>query len=530
MKPPSVHSRIGAGTVIPTCHATDLMLLNDAAIARIRMCFGIDAAAFEVQILPIIQRLADYVLNLPATRDAYYCHPGGMFEFALEVGFFTLQGTDSCIFAGRSTISVRRHLEPRWRLATFLAGLLNVLEPAAGLAIVEDDTGGRWPALIAPLGPWLHARAAAGYRLGWRSDHQDAAGFGLLALPLVVTAATLQYLGEDNDEVLPALLASLAGLARYRDRSPLPKLLRRAAALVVHTWSEKADMPEEAEDRQAHVQHCLLDAMRRLAASHPHWLPNRDKSRVWLGSDGLYLVWPQSAADILAALDEDGLAGMPRSAPTMLAVLDKAGSLQPGQKPPSPIWTIQPPISSGPLEALKLASVAVLFPFDAYQPVPLGEAIATQRQPPPPTSVHPRPRTGDQLDLALTDAARNQPDSTRSVVEPAEPDRALPDTEPRVPHLRPPLRLDRTVAAAVEAFIQRQDATGRKALLSSQGFFVPISCFRDSGLEAYLVIAAMDSAGILVKGPNGRANSVQQEIGGAVEVGVLIASRFFSGI
>lgn len=267
MKPPSVQGRIGPRTLIPTCHATDLMLQNDAAIARIRMCFGIDAAAFEAQILPIIQRLADYVLNLPATKDAHYCHPGGMFEFSLEVGFFALQGTDSCIFAGRSTISVRRHLEPRWRLATFLAGLLNVLERAAGLAIVEDDTGGRWPALIAPLGPWLHARSTAGYRLGWRGDHQDAAGFGLLALPLVVPAETLQYLGEDNDDVLPALLASLAGLARYRDHSPLPKLLRRAFALVVHTRSEKADVPEEAKDRQAHLQNYLLDAMRRLAAT-----------------------------------------------------------------------------------------------------------------------------------------------------------------------------------------------------------------------------------------------------------------------
>ncbi|WP_418319648.1 MobH family relaxase [Piscinibacter sakaiensis] len=372
--PPTAGPRVQ----LPRTSAGDVMSAHAAKIARIQLCFGIDAATFEEQVLSIVQRLAEYVLNLPASRDAYYCQPGGMFELALDTAFFSLQGTDGHIFAGRSTISVRRHLEPRWRLATFMAGLLCILERAAGQAIVEYEAGSRWPALVVPLATWLQTSPQATYRLGWRADLLDVPGYGILALPLVVPAPILTYLSDANDEVLPSLLASIGGLPRYRDHNPLPRLVRRAFALVVNQWLETFRSGDDLQHDRSHLQRYVLDAMRRLAACHPRWVPNREKSRLWLGRDGLYLVWPQSASDIVDCFEEDELAGMPRSAASILQLLQASGVLASNQKA-GHAWLIHPPSSRSPVEAIKLASSSVLYPDSVNIASALDTTLATAR-------------------------------------------------------------------------------------------------------------------------------------------------------
>src|SRR2546429_5206720 len=64
--------------------------------------------------------------------------------------FRSLQGTDAHIFSGRSTISARRHLEPRLRLATFIAGLCCQAHRVLSHIIVTDAQGEVWPAYLLP--------------------------------------------------------------------------------------------------------------------------------------------------------------------------------------------------------------------------------------------------------------------------------------------------------------------------------------------------------------------------------------------
>ena len=94
----------------------ELLASNDDLIGRIRLCFGIDRDTFERDVQVLLRRYAACVHLLPATADNYFSTPGGLLRLGLEVAFFSLQGTDAHIFAGRSTISVRRQLEPRWRM------------------------------------------------------------------------------------------------------------------------------------------------------------------------------------------------------------------------------------------------------------------------------------------------------------------------------------------------------------------------------------------------------------------------------
>ena len=133
----------------------DLLAQNADLIARIKLCYGVDRETFERDVVTLIYRYATYVHLLPATADNYFSSPGGLLQLGLETGFFSLQGTDAHIFSGRSTISVRRQLEPRWRHATFIAGLCCELHRVLSHLIVTDADGEQWPSYLHPLAKWL---------------------------------------------------------------------------------------------------------------------------------------------------------------------------------------------------------------------------------------------------------------------------------------------------------------------------------------------------------------------------------------
>ena len=135
----------------PPCRTVDeILAAHEDLISRIKLCYGADRESFEADLLVPIRNYAAYVNLLPATADNFFCAAGGLFRLGLEVAFFALQGTDAHIVSGRSTISTRRQLEPRWRQATFIAGLCCELHRALSHVIVTDDRGEEWPAYLAP--------------------------------------------------------------------------------------------------------------------------------------------------------------------------------------------------------------------------------------------------------------------------------------------------------------------------------------------------------------------------------------------
>ena len=109
----------------------EMLAAHADLVARVKLCYGADRSTFEHDLLVPIRNFAAYVNLLPATADNFFCEQGGLFRLGLEVAFFALQGTDGHIVSGRSTITTRRLLEPRWRHATFLAGLCSENPPHA---------------------------------------------------------------------------------------------------------------------------------------------------------------------------------------------------------------------------------------------------------------------------------------------------------------------------------------------------------------------------------------------------------------
>ena len=145
---------------LPAIAVAEVIAPHAEWMKRLRYAYGAEAATFERDIGGVVERYAHYVHLLPATPDSHFRHAGGLFRMGLEIGFYALQATDGAIFSGRQTITQRSALEPRWRYATFLAGLCSELYRMSHVT-VTNDRGEEWPAYLQPLGDLAAATRAA---------------------------------------------------------------------------------------------------------------------------------------------------------------------------------------------------------------------------------------------------------------------------------------------------------------------------------------------------------------------------------
>ena len=567
---PSVDPGIGASTV-------DELIASEAEfLQRFKYCYGCDAETFERDIVAPIRRYASYVNLLPATADNFFCSAGGLFRLGLEVAFYALQGTDAHIVSGRATITVRKELEPRWRQATFLAGLCSELHRTLSHATVTDEQGNEWPAYLVPLTVWLERRKARRFFVRWIANAADSRGLGLFALPHIVSPEAMQHLAEANHVVVPQMLASMTGIPLLHEQSILIELVKRAAALVIDRDLAASAHRYGRPILGAHIERYLLDAMRHLVTAHPAWSPNTERSRVWLGAEGLFIVWPNAAAEIRKVLEDDELRGIPKAPETIVEILTAAGVLI---APPEgqACWSILPPGSSAAIEAIRLVSPDILLtgqtrPVDALaQPLIARAATATSRTagatnaniaavPPPTTPALATPMAGVVSPRAATATPRSAPEDVTGQAEPPMPPpdaqgaldfepSPAPPSEADVPPepipaqpasvatsrrfaLKAPLRLVPQVRQALQDAIATMNADARTAIAVTvaSGVFVPLSHFKANSIDVSVALRALVDVDMLVGTKDRRPRTYQHDIGGQEQAGVIVKPAHIEGL
>ena len=537
----------------------DIVAGHQDLLARVKLCYGADREAFEADLLGPIRNYAAFVNLLPATSDNFFCEVGGLFRLGLEAAFYSLQGTDGHIVSGRATISTRRQLEPRWRHATFIAGLCSELHRTLSQIVVADERGEEWPAYLGPLTGWLDKRRASRFFVRWLANAQESRALGLFSLPHIVSPATMQHLATANTVAVPQMLSCLAGTALYREQNILVDLVKRAAALVIDRDLIASASRYGRPILGAHLERYLIDAMRRLVVSHPAWAPNHERSRVWYGREGLFIVWPNAANEIRKLLEDDELPGIPKAPDTILEILLSAGVFE-SRGTGQPLWTIEPPPGKTVIEAVKLAAPEILLPSYGQSAAPLTTPLVVQasRGPAPPASDAALRRAPDLVDMALAGTTELSPDTGArapggdAVADPSsglldltpaidftsetEPPPDAPAT-PTAPvaaafKLVAPLRLNPLVRDALAAAIASMngDARAADAITVSSGVFVPLDHFKRRHVDIPVVLRSLAETGMTVAGSASRAGTVQHDMGGQSEVGVVIKPGFVEGL
>ena len=536
---------------------------NRDILGRIKLAYGGDANAFAKEMLPLIRNYTAYVNVLPATQDSFFARPGGLLRLSLETAFFALQATDSQIFAGRATISTRRQLEPRWRFGTFTAGLCAYLFRALDSIVVSDAYGTVWQPYLTSLGEWIHKHEVGRLFVRWGEARQECRSLSLFALPMILPTDILAYLTHDGSMIVAHMLAAISGEVRYQDHNVIEHLVNRASTLVIYRDLREADMPAGKARARAYLARFLLNAMRQLVQSHQGWMPNADRSRMWLGRDGLFLVWPNGISDILTLLEDEGLYGLPASPVKAMEILSDAGIILPMNSDES-VWLIRPPGAPEPLEALKLVTPGVVLAVLHPPPVALDMDIAVHRahDEVPATEHDARPRQAkaassqvqgecitpetppevSERQWSLPSIPPVPPTVADTGIEPpagARQGRAkkVKNTEPMQSakgrySLRAPIRLNPGIAKVLQAIVQSLNDTSLPPACypMASGLFVPLDAFVARQADAKMAVRALADANMLVAGPAGTEPVEYHNLHGKQLAGMVIASQFVEGM
>ena len=532
-----VYPSVDPGIAVQTADA--IVEGNAELMSRIKLAYGCDAATFERDIVRVVRSYASYVNLLPATADNYFAEPGGLFRLGLETAFYALQGTDAQIFEGRATISARRQLEPRWRLATFIAGLCNEVHRTLSHLTVRDAAGQLWPSYLVALTPWLEGQGAERLFPRWDPTPQESRASGVFALPLIVDRATMQYLATGNTVVVPHMMAAISGTALYREHNILDELVRRATAMVIDR-NLRADTENYGKPTLgAHLERYLVDAMRRLAASSAQWQPNVTRTRVWFGRDGMFLVWPRAIQDVRELLEVERLPGMPRVPDTLLEILLDAKVLE-ARDGAHATWVIHPPESDVTLEAVRLTTPDVLIGSFAGTVARLDQVLHVDTDSPRPPAARPAgARQPDGLQRRPHAVAMRAPDDQPSLLDipppgppPADSSRPARAAQPSRPRFTftPSLRLRRNIAEPLGHIVDSlNDRDGHSARTVNTGVFIPLVELLRRNLDPVVVQRELDQAGMLVRG-QGDERTHNHEFDGAEVPGIVLLPQYVKGL
>lgn len=325
---------------LPACDVRAVVESQAELIVRLRRVVGGDDKAFDRRYLEPIRNLARYIHLLPASAHEHHAGPGGLFRLCLEIGFYGAQAADGRIFTPTTDVETRHALEPRYKYATFLAGLVCEIYRPLALAVVTTEAGAVWPKFMLPLDDWIAQQGLQRYYVNWQAGQRAivSGAEGAAVIGSILPREESTWLDHGSTSILRDVYAVALGQAR-EDDSILANVVLGIRAQVL-----KQDELTR-RDRYGHLRcgHQLelhwIDAMRERIASQQWKVHNGQAGPVWYGTDGLYLEWPECATAINQDLDARQLKGLPRNPATIAETLGQAGMLV-AQDSGQWLWTI----------------------------------------------------------------------------------------------------------------------------------------------------------------------------------------------
>jgi conjugal transfer pilus assembly protein TraI len=365
--------------------AVDAILETQAPlIGRLQQASGLTRGVFDQLLMPVLHTLAAWVQLLPASEQHHHCGAGGLFRHSLEVAVLAGRLADGVIFASDLSPLRRKECEARWRAAVVIAGLLHDVGKPVSDVVVSDEAGDqRWQPLVESLSDWTQRNGLQQYYLHWRTGRGKAhEQQGLLLVPYLLPRPFLAWLTEPSQDMLQSILLAVACLD---PESKVSRLVLEADRLSVSQdlASDRVD-PREAVNQLPLYQR-IVTIMRHLLLEGL-WQVNVPEGRIWVLTDGVFVVWGGAAADIHSALVADAIPGVPRDEDFLAdMLLDRGLAEAPpaGTENTERYWLISPELSSGEtkspmLRTLKLSDAELL--FQGATPVPVAGSVIHQQE------------------------------------------------------------------------------------------------------------------------------------------------------
>lgn len=302
-------------------------------IDRLRKHVAVSPQDFETFYQGPINRLAGYVGLLPASKSSTHSGAGGLFRFALAMGFGCARAADGVHWSDGEPIEQKRAYEQAWRQAAFIAGICSELYRPLIEMHVFTQNGQQWGPYIAGVTDWAKANGASKFFVRWQapkgSEPVGARASAAFAVGLIAGEEILQALHQVSPKIVQALMGTVTATISALEDHPLQRTVSQVRERVISTDESLRPTLYGSLTQGAHLEPYILDAVRKKIKTGA-WNLNQKGSRLHWGSDGLFLAWPIGGREILAAMRDQGVQGIPAHESTLLDMMLSAGILSMG--------------------------------------------------------------------------------------------------------------------------------------------------------------------------------------------------------
>ena len=305
---------------------------------------------------PAMLRLAAFVHLLPASQAHHHRGAGGMLRHSLEVGLWALQQTEGKLIRGVTTPQQRRVIEPRWRLAVFLAGVCHDLgKVVTDLTVTDRANAQRWRPYHQGVYDWALSHDIENYFLHWqegRGRHHTNVSSTLI--DAVIAKESFDWISDGSTDVVIWLTESLN--SNPGQTNQIHDYVVRADQLSVERDLKTMGVAMAGYEIGVPVERYLADIMRRLVREGV-WRINEPSARVW-NIDGItYLVWPMAGEEIARRTNDEDIPGLPKTPDGILDMMVERGIACMREGDGDPYFYIAPDVLTEKIPTLKLKSI-----------------------------------------------------------------------------------------------------------------------------------------------------------------------------
>ena len=300
---------------LPAASPEQLLETQSKLIRQLQHELEMNDREFNELIRPLLISFAGFVHLLPASKAHHHRGAGGLFRHSLEVALWATRSFQGKLIDGFESGERRKVLQPRWRLAVMVAGLCHDLGKPAYDVVVTDHSGRKtWDVYTHLLHDWLLEMDLDRYFIRWRRnrEHKAHERFSHLLTMRVIPPAVLSYLNDADPRIIANMQEVIAGQIPRGSARVLHELVMKADQLSVKRDIKGQRIADSDDTLGVPGAKHVVDAMKRLV-DDGNWKPNEKKGPLWVGSDGVYLIWPDAVSDIVRLLERDGVGGLPKS-------------------------------------------------------------------------------------------------------------------------------------------------------------------------------------------------------------------------
>ena len=340
---------------LPAYAPAELLATQHELTGGIRQLIA-DAELLATHYNPAMLRLAAFVHLLPASQAHHHRGAGGMLRHSLEVGLWALQQTEGKLIRGVTTPQQRRVIEPRWRLAVFLAGICHDLgKVVTDLTVTDRANAQRSRPYHQGVYDWALSHDIENYFLHWqegRGRHHTNVSSTLI--DAVIANQSFDWISDGSTDVVIWLTESLN--SNPGQANQIHNYVVRADQLSVERDLKTMGVAMAGYEIGVPVERYLTDIMRRLVREGV-WRINEPSARVWNINGVTYLAWPMAGEEIARRTNDEDIPGLPKTPDGILEMMVERGIACMREGDGDPYFYIAPDVLTEKIPTLKLKSI-----------------------------------------------------------------------------------------------------------------------------------------------------------------------------